>query len=135
MQAAGYCEDALHYFTQPCRTGPSGTNATSLSSPVYLCTAPDPEAILEISGNLSAYNVVLPPEGFNCSCICDESAIQRLGTVSVLMRATDRGPNFKELDSECNATSPLQLTDGIYQRACASSSTSGVLVRLCHHTY
>ena len=129
LQAPDFCEQALQYFTQPCRSGPSGNNATSLSSPVFPCTAPDSEAILPVAGNLSAYNVVLPPEGFNCSCICDETAIQRLGTVSVLLRARDVGPNHKELASECSSAADLQLVDGIYQRDCASAATSGVSVR------
>lgn len=83
-----------------------------------------------MAGNLSGYNVDLPPEGFNCSCICDETAILRLGTVSVLMRASDMGPNHKELASECSSTSSVQLIDGIYQRDCASAASSGVSVCL-----
>jgi hypothetical protein len=129
VQAPSFCEQALQHFTQPCRTGPDGDDSTSLSSPRYPCTAPDSEAILELLGNLTAYNIVLPPEGFNCSCICDEGAIQRLGTVSVLMRAADTGRNYKELSSECDSGSTFALLDGIYQRPCASLSASAVAVR------
>ena len=131
MQAADFCERSLLHYTEPCRIGPSGSNATALPPPpaVFPCTPPDAEAVLTVSGNLTAPTASPPAQGFECGCICDTGAIQRLGTVGIVMRATDGGPNFQALNSECAVALPLQVIDGILQRPCASASRAGVQVR------
>eukprot|EP00892_Ulva_mutabilis_P000135 jgi/Ulvmu1/10121/UM006_0073.1 len=131
MQASDFCGRSLLHYTQPCRTGPSGTNATALPPPpaVFPCTPPHAEAILSIAGNLTQYTATIPAAGFECDCICDTAALGRLGTIGVAMRATDGGPNFQALESECAAGLRLQVIDGILQRPCASSIRAGVQVR------
>lgn len=131
MQAADYCEQALLHYTQPCRSGPSGTDTTSLPPPAALfpCTPPHSEAVLSVSGNLTPYTAAPPAAGFECSCICNTAALSRLGTVAVALRAADRGPNFQALESQCAAAVPLQLLAGVLQRPCSSATRAGVPVR------
>lgn len=134
MQASDFCERSLLHYTQPCRTGPSGTAAASLPPPVprLPCTPPQAEAVLEIAGSLTQYTATLPAAGFECGCICNTATLSRLGTIAVLLRATDRGPNFQALESQCADAMQLQVVDGILQRACASATRAGIVVRGRH---
>jgi hypothetical protein len=95
------------------------------------CTGPDAGATVHVSGNLTAPRVELPAEGFQCSCVCDDQFPSALGSVAVLLRATDIAtdarPNWKNLTSECSSP-PLWQEEQVFVTTCSSSQRPGVQV-------
>jgi hypothetical protein len=130
VQAVDYCERAVLHFSAPCRTLPSGSNSTRVtdfSGYVQNCTLPDASSVLDVAGRWSDHSVILPQAGFNCSCPCGADTLTALGSIDILLRAIDTGPNYKQLAPRCTSAAPVYQGD-LYVAKCSSAANSGVQV-------
>jgi hypothetical protein len=130
----------MWHFTEPCRSMAGDSNSTLYSEDFVFngqsamnCTGPDAGATLQVIGNLTASSV--PTENFQCDCVCDVTRQYptNLGTVAVLLRATDvataSSPNYKDLVSECLQPS-LQPDGQVFTTVCNSPRIPGIQVRI-----
>ena len=128
-----FCWNATQYYLQPCRTLPGGSSSTELDGS-DVCIGPEANAMLDISGRLSAARSYSYPD-FNCSCICDESFPFVLGSLDLLLRANDvptaKHPNYQYLQPACSPPAlRLNGTGGsaVYTTACNSLVDSSIQV-------
>ena len=136
MQTA--CEQAAYHYMEPCRSlvpAAATTNTSSYDENFFFggasavnCTGPDAGTTLSIQGDLTPSKVELPANGFQCDCVCLSSWPSNLGSVTVLLRATDvatpSSPNYKYLATQCAAPA-LQQQDQVFVTDCASLQKTG----------
>lgn len=132
------CEQAAYHWMEPCRTllaSGSTTNSTLYTEDFYFdgatainCTGPDAGATLDIEGDLTPSSVTLPEAGFQCDCVCDPTWPSRLGTLTILLRATDvatsTSPNYQYLTSQCSPPS-LEQQGQVFVTTCDSPRKTG----------